>query len=64
MVDVVLCIYDGLRCDRIVKGHGFCACYVKSVDGKRVRFICSRFKVGSSFRVVEELVHKDLIPYG
>lgn len=64
MVDVVLCVYDGLRCDRVVKGHGFGACYVKSADGKCVRFICPRFKVGSSFSVVEELFHKDLIPHG
>lgn len=64
MADVVLCVYDGLRCDRVVDDLGFCACYVKSADGKRVRFICPRFKVGSSFSVVEELVHKDLIPHG
>jgi len=64
MVDVFLCVYDGNPCDRVVKYHGFGACYVKSVDGKRLRFVCPRFKVAESISVSESLVHKDLIPHG
>ncbi len=59
--DLVICIYDGLPCDRAVISLGFGACYVKDLDGKLLS-VCCRFKVNPRITPIEHLVHKDLIP--
>jgi hypothetical protein len=59
---VYCCPFDGLPCDRFIDDVGFGACYVKSVDGVRLKSVCPRFVANPNVCVVEDLVRKGLAP--